>query len=124
MSARSTDDTAVILPTVSSKAQDDEGYSIDSQEKMLQGYCQKNGLPVVKIFKIAESASKEQSRKVFHELLDYMRKSKVRHLVVEKTDRLTRNLRDAVAINDWLEDDATRRLHSVKESLLLHKEAR
>lgn len=116
--------TAVILARVSSKAQEDEGYSLDSQLKLLMSYCQQRELEVVKIFKIAETASKEQSRKVFHELLQYLKSSKVTHLAVEKTDRLTRNFRDAVAIDDWLEQNPLRRLHAVKESLLLHKEAR
>lgn len=120
----SNDASTVILARVSSKAQEDEGYSLDSQLKLLQSYCQQRNLEVVKVFKIAETASKEQSRKVFHELLQYLKSSKVTHLAVEKTDRLTRNFRDAVAIDDWLAQDASRRLHAVKESLLLHKEAR
>ncbi len=115
---------AVILARVSSKAQEDEGYSLDSQLKLLQGYCTQRQLNVVKVFRIAETASKEQSRKVFHELLKYMKTGEVFHLTVEKTDRLTRNFRDAVAIDEWLDRDARRRLHAVKESLLLHKEAK
>lgn len=115
---------AVILARVSSKAQEDEGYSLDSQLKLLQGYCQQRDLNVIKIFKIAETASKEQSRKVFHELLKYLKTGQVFHLTVEKTDRLTRNFRDAVAVDEWLDQDARRRLHAVKESLLLHREAK
>jgi site-specific DNA recombinase len=117
-------ETAVILARVSSKSQEDEGYSLDSQLKLLEGYCENKGLNVVKVFKIAETASKEQSRKIFHELLNYVSKNKVYHLAVEKTDRFTRNFRDAVAIDDWLEQDGDRRLHAVKESLILHKEAK
>lgn len=115
---------AVILARVSSKAQEDEGYSLDSQLKLLQGYCEKNSLIVVKMFRITETASKEQSRKIFHELLSYIKTKKICHLAVEKTDRLTRNLRDAVAIDDWLNADEDRRLHAVKESLVLHREAK
>jgi site-specific DNA recombinase len=114
----------VILARVSSKSQEDEGYSLDSQLKLLTGYCENKGLYVVKTFKIAETASKEQSRKVFHEMLTYISKNKVYHLAVEKTDRFTRNFRDAVAIDDWLDQDPNRRLHAVKENLLLHKEAK
>ncbi|HSW78037.1 MAG TPA: recombinase family protein [Candidatus Chromulinivoraceae bacterium] len=114
----------VILARVSSKSQEDEGYSLDSQLKLLCGYCENKGLRVVKTFKIAETASKEQSRKVFHEMLAYISKNKVYHLAVEKTDRFTRNFRDAVAIDDWLDQDPNRRLHAVKENLLLHKEAK
>ena len=115
---------AVILARVSSKSQEDEGYSLDSQLKLLKSYCENKGLIVVKIFKIAETASKEQNRKVFHELLAYISENKIYHLAVEKTDRFTRNFRDAVAIDDWLEQDDQRRLHAVKENLLLHKNAR
>lgn len=115
---------AVILARVSSKSQEDEGYSLDSQLKLLYGYCDKQGFEVVKVFKIAETASKEQSRKIFHELLTFLSKQKIYHLAVEKTDRFTRNFRDAVAIDDWLEKDEDRRLHAVKENLLLHKNAK
>jgi len=115
---------AVILARVSSKAQEDEGYSLDSQMKLLQGYCDTKELHVVKVFKITETASKEQSRKIFHELLAYIAHEDIYHLVVEKTDRFTRNFRDSVAIDEWLERDARRRLHAVKENILLHKEAK
>ncbi len=116
--------TTVILARVSSKAQEDEGYSLDSQLKLLQGYCEHRNLRVVRVFKIAETASKQHSRRVFQELLTYMNKEKIFHLAVEKTDRLTRNFKDAVAVDEWLEKDAKRRLHAVKENLLLHKEAK
>ena len=116
--------SAVILARVSSKAQEDEGYSLDSQFKLLQGYCEQNQLRVVKVFKIAETASKEQGRKIFHEMIDYLEKNNIYHLTVEKTDRLTRNFKDAVAINDWFDADPDRKLHAVKESLILHKEAK
>ncbi len=115
---------AVILARVSSKSQDDEGYSLDSQIKLLNGYCESKGLSVVKTFRIAETASKQHSRVIFHEMLEYISKNGIYHLTVEKTDRLTRNMRDALAIDDWLENDSHRRLHAVKENLLLHKESK
>jgi site-specific DNA recombinase len=118
---RMDNNTAVILARVSSKSQEDEGYSLDSQLKLLQSYCGSNDLKVVKIYKIAETASKELSRKVFNELLVYMHENNVYNLAVEKTDRLTRNYKDAVAIDDWLDGDGQRMLHAVKESLKLHK---
>ena len=79
---------------------------------------------VEKVFKIAETASKEQSRRIFKELLSYMNKNAIYHLAVEKTDRLTRNMKDAVAIDDWLSKDADRMLHLVKENIQLHKESK
>ena len=115
---------AVILARVSSKSQEDEGYSLDSQVKLLQSYCEAKSLHVVKVFKITETASKEQSRKIFQELLEYIQSNNIFHLAVEKTDRLTRNMRDAVAVDDWLQKDESRMLHAVKENLLLHKNAK
>ena len=115
---------AVILARVSSKSQEDEGYSLDSQLKLLRNYCESRGLIIDKEFKIAETASKEQSRKVFQEMMSYLKAGKVTHLTVEKTDRLTRNFRDAVAIDEWLERNPSRRVHAVKENILLHKEAK
>ena len=116
--------TCVILARVSSKSQEDEGYSLDSQLKLLQAYCLDNSLRVVRIYKIAETASKEQSRRIFTELLTYIANNGIYNLAVEKTDRLTRNMKDAVAIDDWLQGDPDRMLHAVKESLRLHKEAK
>ena len=115
---------AVILARVSSKSQEDEGYSLDSQVKFLRIYCESKNLRVIKVFKIAETASKEQSRKTFHELLEYIEMNKVFHLVVEKTDRFTRNMRDPIAIDDWLQKDGDRMLHAVKENLQLHKDSK
>lgn len=114
----------VVLARVSSKAQEDEGYSLDAQLKLLFAYCEKNELTVVKVFKIAETASKDQSRRVFHEMLKYISKNDVQHLIVEKTDRFARNFKDAVTIDEWLESDESRYLHAVKENLLLHKNAK
>ena len=116
--------SAVILARVSSKSQKDEGYSLDSQLKLLQEYSDTKDFAVSKVFMIAETASKEQSRRTFNEMLSYVRQNNVYHIVVEKSDRFTRNFRDAVTIDDWLNEDDHRRLHAVKESLLLHKNAK
>ncbi len=115
--------TAVILARVSSKGQED-GYSLESQLKLLREYCQRKEFMVKKEFRIAETASKNQERKIFTELLQYIKKEQITHLAVEKTDRLTRNLKDAVAVDDWLQDNETRNLHSVKESLVIHKNSK
>ncbi len=111
----------VIFARVSTKSQEDEGYSLDSQLKLLRNYCKKKKLSIVKEFKIAETASKEQRRKVFHDLLVYITKNKIHHFAVEKTDRAVRNIKDAAYIYDWIEGDERRVLHSVKEGFELNK---
>src|SRR5680860_1155675 len=108
---------AIIFARVSSKAQQDEGYSLDSQLKLLRGYCKKNKFEIIKEYKIAETASKQERRKIFLELISYITKNKIYHFVVEKTDRLTRNMKDASLIDDWMDGNDQRRLHIVKEGL-------
>ena len=115
---------AIIFARVSSNAQRDEGYSLDSQLKLLRGFCKSNKLEIVKEYKIAETASKQERRKIFSELISYITKNKINHFVVEKTDRLTRNMKDASRLNDWMDGNEQRRLHIVKEGLQLHKNAR
>lgn len=117
--------SSVILARVSTKGQEQEGYSLDSQYKLLSKYSDNLNLRVVEVFQIAESASKEQSRKVFREMMHYvsLKRNGIYNIVVEKTDRYTRNIRDSVDLDDWLNADANRRLHSVKENIVLHKNA-
>lgn len=121
---RSADDMAVVIARVSTKGQEEEGYSLESQVKHLTAYCDNNGLVVSKSFKIAESASKTEQRKTFKAAMQFIEKYKVKHLIVEKVDRHVRNLHDAVDTHDWLNADESRRVHFVKDSIVLHKNSR
>lgn len=114
----------VALARVSSKSQEEEGYSLDAQLKVLRRYCNDRKLGVIKEFRISETASKNEQRTVFREMLNYVKQNNITNLVVEKTDRLTRNFRDAVVVDDWLEADQRRVLHMVKEGLEIHKYSR
>src|SRR3990172_4855679 len=104
---------AVIYCRVSSKEQEDTGYSLPAQEKLLRDYADRKNynFNIAKIFSVAESASGAKQRKVFTEMMDYMLKNKINVLLVEKVDRLTRNLKEAVTVNDWLEEDPARSIH-------------
>lgn len=115
---------AVILARVSSKSQEDEGYSLDSQVKLLENYCEGKGLVTLQVFKITESASKSTQRSIFKKALLYIEMHDVKHLVIEKVDRHVRNLHDAVETHDWLISDEEKRVHFVKDSLILHKGSR
>lgn len=120
----STDDVGVILARVSTKGQEDEGYSLEAQVKNLRLYCGNNRIRVMKVFKIAESASKTEQRKTFKEAMLFVENKKVKNLIVEKVDRHVRNLHDAVETHDWLTSDDTRKVHFVKDSIVLHKNSR
>ncbi|WP_405996495.1 recombinase family protein [Streptomyces sp. NBC_00986] len=106
---------------VSSKEQEQEGYSLQAQERFLSDYCERVGLGAVKSFHISETASKVDQRKTFNETMVYLKKHQILHFVCEKVDRLLRNFKDTVMVEEWLEGNDTRRLHCPKNSLVLHK---
>ena len=115
---------AVIYARVSSREQEETGYSLPAQQKLLTEYANKRGFSVVKVFSISESASGAKQRKVFYEMIQYLEKNGIPNLLCEKVDRLTRNLKDAVSINDWVEADEKRQIHFVKQNLIIHKNAK
>ena len=114
---------AVSYCRVSSKEQEDTGYSLDAQEKSLQEYA-KGKFSVAKTFRISESASGRQIRKTFNEMLMYATKHKVPVILCEKIDRLTRNLKDAASVSDWLFENPNREIHFVKESFVVNQNTR
>lgn len=114
----------VVLARVSSRAQEEEGYSLDAQEKFLRDYCEKKGLHIAKLFRITETASKAKERKTFTEMMTFINKNRIKILVVEKADRLTRSFKDMVMIDDWLEADENRHVHLVKDALVMNKHSR
>lgn len=59
------DEIGVILARVSTKGQEDEGYSLEAQVKNMRMYCSNARINPIKVFKIAESASKTEQRKIF-----------------------------------------------------------
>jgi len=112
---------SVIICRVSSKEQEDTGYSLDAQEKLLQEYANKNTIDVAKIYKISESASGKQARKKFYEILQFINKNNITIILCEKIDRLTRNLKDASIVNDWVLEDKSHEVHFVKENFIVNQ---
>lgn len=108
---------------VSSKDQE-KGYSLPAQKKLLESYSKKLGFHITKIYRISESASGKQIRKTFNEMLSYIQKNNINNILCEKVDRLTRNPKDATSISDWINDDEKRKVHFVKENFVLDKNTR
>jgi DNA invertase Pin-like site-specific DNA recombinase len=109
---------------VSSREQEETGYSLPSQEKLLKDYALRKSLSVLKVFSVAESASGSKQRKVFGEMMAYIDKNKITNLLCEKVDRLTRNLKEAVVANEWVDSNIERQIHFVKQNLVIHKFAK
>jgi len=97
---------AVIYTRVSSREQEESEYFLPAQEKLLKEYAKRNGFEIAKIFSISKSASGKRQREIFNQMLSYVKRNDIKIIPSEKADRLTRNLKDAVMIDDWLEKRA------------------
>lgn len=124
MISKENDNRCILYCRVSSKEQEDRGYSLEAQEKLLTDYAERNGLAISKIFKISESASGRQIRKTFNEMLAYIKKRKIDIILCEKIDRLTRNLKDAAVVSDWVNGSEAREVHFVKENFTVSRNTR
>ena len=111
----------VIFCRVSSREQEEKGYSLEAQAELLSNYATRQDFYVAKIFKISESASGRYVRKLFNQMLDLCKSRKVDIILCEKIDRLTRNQKDAVSIGDWIEENEKREIHFVKENFVVSR---
>jgi DNA invertase Pin-like site-specific DNA recombinase len=104
---------------VSSKEQEKEGFSIPAQQKLLRQYASDHGIAVAWEFTDVETA-KRSGRTGFGDMLSYLRRySDCRTILVEKTDRLYRNIKDWVTI-----DDLGVEVHFVKQGTVISPDSR
>ena len=95
-------DKAVLYLRVSSKGQED-GYSLDAQEKLGLEYAAKNKLEIARMWKGSESGWGKKKRDNFIQMLDYVKKhTDVKHIIFDCLDRMTRNELDKVKITDLI----------------------
>lgn len=114
---------AIIYARVSSKEQEAEGYSIPAQLKLLRDYASKNSLLIQQEFTDIETA-KKAGRTQFNKMLDFLEENKnIKHILVEKTDRLLRNIAD-YALFDRLIELSGVIIHLVKENVFLSRDSR
>ena len=110
---------AVSYARVSSKEQEKEGFSIPAQQKQLHGYAQAQGFRIVQEYVDVETA-KHTGRTNFSEMVQYLKKRpNTRIVLVEKTDRLYRNLKDWVTL-----DELDIEIHLVKEGIVLSRDSK
>lgn len=108
---------------VSSKEQEESGYSLPAQEKIVREYAERMGFDLVKVFSVSESASGKVQRKIFKEMMRFVKQYKIPIIIVETTDRLTRNFKDCLEIDEWINSNENNQVHLVKEGSILHKNA-
>ena len=110
---------AVVYTRVSSREQQQEGFSLGAQTRVLREYADRNGFRIVRAFEDVETA-RASGRTQFSEMVTWFKRNRsCGILLVEKTDRLYRNLRDAVTLEDL--DIET---HLVKEGQVISKDAK
>jgi site-specific DNA recombinase len=110
---------AVIYARVSSKEQEKEGFSIPAQLKLLKEYAGAQGFAVAQEYVDVETA-KKTGRAAFGEMIAYLKAHPaVRVMLVEKTDRLYRNLKDWVIV-----DELEVEIHFLKEGVVLSRDSR
>ena len=110
---------AVIYARVSSKDQEREGYSIPAQLKLLREYAVSHDFKIVREFTDIETA-KIAGRKQFGEMIRFLEHSAdCRVVIAEKTDRLYRNFRDYVTLEDLKTE-----IHLPKEGQVISKDSK
>ena len=111
---------AVLYARVSSADQEKEGFSIPAQQRLLREYAQQNNITVAEEFVDVETA-KATGRTGFSKLLAYLKqhRNRVRVILVEKTDRLYRNLKDWSTLDEFGVD-----IHFVKEGSVIGPDSR
>ena len=110
---------AVLYARVSSRDQEREGFSIPAQQKVLREYAQEHHLVVIREFVDVETA-KQAGRSGFGEMLACLKSDPCcRTVLVEKTDRLYRNVKDWITV-----DDLDIEVHFVKEGAIISKASR
>jgi site-specific DNA recombinase len=111
--------TAVMYARVSSKDQEREGFSIPAQQKLLREYARQHTLTVLKEFVDVETA-KQAGRGQFGEMISFLKANPTcRTILVEKTDRLYRNIKDWTTV-----DDLCAMIHFVKEGVIVSPDSR
>ena len=98
---------------VSTDDQRDNGYSIDSQLRMIKEYCEKNEYDIVDVYNDAGHSGKDLMRPEMQKLLKDIKTKKIDKLVAIKVDRLTRNNYDGFWLLNYCEE------HDVKIELIL-----
>jgi DNA invertase Pin-like site-specific DNA recombinase len=111
---------AVLYSRVSSKDQEKEGFSIPAQQRLLREYAAAKGITIAQEFTDVETA-RRSGREGFGEMLAFLKTyaRTCRIILVEKTDRLYRNIKDWATL-----DELGVTIYFVKENVIIGPEAK
>ncbi len=115
---------AALFIRVSSKEQEEEGYSMQAQEKSSTEFVRRHNLDVVRTWSVAETAKSADLRKAFKEFVQFVRSTPtVTVMLFEKPDRMTRNFSDLVTIYELIEKHG-KELHFFKTGLKIDRNSK
>ncbi|MEI7752444.1 MAG: recombinase family protein [Candidatus Omnitrophota bacterium] len=105
-----------------SSVQQEEGFSLDAQEKLGHDYALRHTLKIVKSWKVSESAWKDD-RVAFNQLVEYAKRHKeIKDIIFDVTDRATRNDFDKLKI--WsLVKEFGKTIHFARSNKILNHES-
>lgn len=107
---------------MSTREQEEQGHSLAAQTERLRAYAEKNGFEIVREFSFSESAG-QKIRKKFEDVLGYLKAHKdVNTLLCMNVDRVTRNFRDAVDLDEMRKKEGLA-IHFVQDGFVLDAEA-
>ena len=110
--------TAVLYARVSTSEQEREGFSIPAQVQLLREYAQQHGIDILEEFIDIESAARA-GRTAFGQMMQFVAQHECGAILVEKTDRLYRNIKDWVQVDELGVD-----IHFVKENVVVGPQSR
>ena len=109
---------------VSSREQEQSGYSLQAQEDIITKYLDENNLIAKKRFIIQETASFADQRTKFKKMFEKLQAdSSCFILVAHKVDRLARNLHDSSDIRRWIDSNNQNQIHIVHEKIVINKDS-
>ena len=116
---------AVLFARVSTARQEKEGLSLDEiQLPRMRDYAIEQNLKIVREYAIGETGGSYKERKRFNEMIQFLKDNPdVTDIIAFRVDRITRNFRDAVTIED-LRIKYGKRIHCVDERLILSENSR
>lgn len=102
--------TCVLYRRVSTKGQEDEGWSLDSQLREAESWAKRNKCKIIGDFVESRTAT-GSARPAFDRMMDVIAEFPGAFILTEKTDRLLRNRKD-----DLLMEDLNISIYFLKES--------
>lgn len=115
---------AIIFARVSTARQEKEGLSLkEIQLPLAYEYAKNHNIEVVAEYAISETGSEYKLRAKFNDMIAFVKRRKdITDIISFRVDRITRNFKDAVAIDD-LRTSYGKNIHCIDDRLVLTEDS-